>query len=339
MSAKQLTTCRKVLSTLGFMLLLQFANAQYDFTTLASKLDAPKAGIGKAFVCLIYKDGKIIYKKESENFDARTQARIGVSSKWLVTALVMTFVDQGKISLDEKVSNYLPMFTKYGKNFITIRQCLSEVTGIKTCNPSGASLEEEVDGFASKCDIETNPGLAFEYNNTGITIAARICEIVGKRGFEQLMNERIIRPLGMRTTSFHSDGKPNPSSGALSAAGDYINFLSLFLNKGLFNGKQVLSEKALEEMSKVQTSLGMMKNTPKITDGYNYALGSWSQEVDIKNNTLTLGCPGLFGTYPWVDKCRGYAAIIFKKNNSGEITKASFTDIKRLIDDVIGECK
>ena len=224
MSVKFSSNCRKVLSVLGFMLLFQVSHAQYDFSDLGKKLDAPKTGIGKNYVCLIYKDGKIIYKKETEGFDARAQTKIGISSKWLAAALVMTFVDQGKISLDDKVSTYLPIFAKYGKSYITIRQCLSEVTGIRTCHPSGASLEEEVDAFASKCDIETNPGTAFTYNEIGINIAARVCEIVTKRGFEQIINERIIRPLAMRNTSFFSNGKVNPSDGATSSAGDYINF-------------------------------------------------------------------------------------------------------------------
>ncbi len=339
MSAKSSFNCRKVLSVLVFMLLLQVANAQLDFTGLDKKLEAAKNDIGKNYACLIYKDGKIIYKKETEGFDARTQANIGASSKWLVAALVMTYVDQGKLSLDDKVSTYLPILNNYRKSYITIRQCLSEVTGIKPCNPSGASLEEIINAYASKCDIETNPGTEFTYNPIGINIAARVCEIVAKRGFEQIINERIIRPLGMRNTSFFSNGSVNPSGGATSSAGDYINFLSLFLNKGVFNTKQILSEKSLEELAKVQTSLGMIKTAPKLADGYNYALASWVQEADINNKAITLSCPSLGGTYPWVDKCRGYAAIIFTKNNNGESGKANFTDIKHFIDGVIGECR
>ncbi len=339
MSVNIQSTCRKVLSTLSFMLLLQFAHAQLDFTGLEKKLDAAKNDIGKNYVCLIYKDGKIIYKKETEGFDARTQASIGAASKWLVAALVMTYVDQGKLSLDDKVSMYLPIFKNYRKSFITIRQCLSEITGIKPCSPSGASLEEVVSAYANKCDIETNPGTELTYNNIGINIAARVCEVVAKRGFEQIMNERIIRPLGMRNTSFFSNGSANPSGGATSSAGDYINFLSLFLNKGLYNAKEILSEKSLEELAKVQTSLGMIKTAPKLADGYNYALASWVQEADINNKAITLSCPSLGGTYPWVDKCRGYAAIIFTKNNNGDGGKANFTEIKHFIDGVIGGCK
>jgi CubicO group peptidase (beta-lactamase class C family) len=338
MSVNQQSNCRKVLSVLSFMLLFQLAHAQYDFSGIEKKLDAAKADIGKNYVCLIYKDGKIIYKKETEGFDAKAQASIGLASRWFVVALVMTFVDQGKINLDEKVSAYLPIFATYGKKFITVRNCLTEMTGIKSCNPTGKTLEEKVNAYASKCEINTNPGTAFDYDNIGITIAARLCEVIAKRGFEQIVNERIFRPLGMRNSSFFSEsGSVNPANGAISAADDYITFLSLFLNKGVYKTKQVISEKSLAELATIQVTSNLVKQAPKTVSGYSYALGSWAAEgSDTKATTLT--CPGFYGTYPWVDICRGYAAIIFTKTANGDNKKNTFTGIKQFIDGVIGDC-
>ncbi len=330
--------CRKVLSVLSFMLLFQFANAQYDFSGLEKKLEAAKDDIGKTYVCLIYKDGKMIYKKDFEGFDAKTQVHIGLASRWFVTALVMAYVDQGKINLDEKVSAYLPIFATYGKKYITVRNCLTEMTGIKSCNPSGKNLEEKVDAYASKCEINTNPGEAFDYDNVGINIAARICEVVAKRGFEQIINEKIFRPLAMRNSSFFNEsGTVNPANGAMSAAEDYINFMSLFLNKGVFKGKQVLSEKSLNELTNIQVNANLIKQAPKTVNGYAYALGTWAIESnDTKATAIT--CPGMYGTFPWVDMCRGYAAIIFPKSGNGESKKATLINIKQFIDGIIGDC-
>ena len=338
MSANQQSNCRKVLSTLSFMLLFQFSYAQYDFSGIEKKLDAAKDDIGKNYVCLIYKDGKIIYKKETEGFDAKAQASIGLASRWFIMALVMTYVDQDKINLDEKVSTYLPIFATYGKKFITVRNCLTEMTGIKSCNPAGKTLEEKVNAYASKCDINTNPGTAFDYDNIGITIAARLCEVVAKRGFEQIVNERIFRPLGMRNSSFFSEsGSVNPANGAMSAADDYVTFLSLFLNKGVFKNKQVISEKSLAELASIQVANNLIKQVPKPVVGYAYGLGTWVAESnDTKATTIT--CPSMHGIFPWVDICRRYAAIIFTKGANGESKKATFTNIKQFIDGVIGDC-
>ena len=72
----------------------------------------------------------MLYKKEMGDFNAKTQAPIASCSKWLTAALVMQFVDEGKLSLDDKVVKYIPEFEKYCKSYITIRQCLSHMTGI-----------------------------------------------------------------------------------------------------------------------------------------------------------------------------------------------------------------
>ena len=91
--------------------------------------------LGNNLVALAYKDGKMVYKKELEkeigDFNGRTQVPAGVASQWLVAATVMAYVDDGKISLDDKVSKYIPIFAKYMKTYITIRNCLSFTTGIQ----------------------------------------------------------------------------------------------------------------------------------------------------------------------------------------------------------------
>ncbi|MFX8797496.1 serine hydrolase domain-containing protein, partial [Acinetobacter baumannii] len=63
--------------------------------------------------------------------DKRTVVPIASCSKWLTAALVMVLVDEGKISLDDKVTKYIPEFAKYSKGYITIRHCLSHQTGIE----------------------------------------------------------------------------------------------------------------------------------------------------------------------------------------------------------------
>ena len=220
MSVKFQHFCVKVSLGLIFLLIIQAAHAQYNFTSLDKLVDASKKDLGGGAMVMLYKDGKIVYQKAVGEFTAKTQAPIASASKWLTAALVMSFVDQGKLSLDDKVSKFIPLFAKYSKGYITIRDCLSHMTGIESEPVSlksvverkgFANLEEEVNNFASKKEIESNPGLEFKYSSVGLNIAGRIVEIVGRRGFEQLMQERITRPLMMRNTSFSSFDAVNPS--------------------------------------------------------------------------------------------------------------------------------
>lgn len=339
------STCLKFMLTLSFLLLCLFAKSQYNFSGVDALLTANQKTLGKDVVAVIYKDGKIIYQKGLGDFTIKSQAPIASSSKWLTAALVMTFVDEGKISLDDKVSTYLPIYATYGKSYITLRNCLCHETGITDKSRSVVkflaqhkfeSLEEEVNSFAKK-EIAANPGTTFFYGDIGLNIAARVLEVVSKKNFGILMKQRILTPLNMKHSTFDSDADAlNPSLGATSTAGDYINFLSMILNKGMFNGKRILSEAAVEKMQTVQTLNVPKKYSPKGSEGLEYGLGEWIEQADEKGNSTVISCPSLFGTYPFIDRCSGYAAIIFARSLISEQKKDVYSGIKKAIDEQIG---
>jgi CubicO group peptidase (beta-lactamase class C family) len=350
MSAKTTTTCLKVSYTIAFMLFFQVSKAQLNFTELGAKLEASKKELGGKAVLLVYKDGKIVFEKSVGEFTAKTQAPIAASTQWLTAALVMSYVDEGKLSLDDKVSKFLPIFSKYSKGYITIRDCLTHLTGIEgpsigsikdmSNSKKFSSLDELVNDIASSKEILSNPGLVFRFNNIGFTIAARILEVLNKRGFEQMMAERITRPLLMRSTNFSSYTVINPAGGAQSSANDYMNFLSMLLNGGVFNGKRILSEAAIETMMKSSSTQGMIKETPAILEGKNYAVGQWILGADENGKTTTVACPGLFGTWPLIDYCRKYAFLIFTPGDASSEKKELMASFKEIIDNqIISNCQ
>ena len=350
MSAKTTSTCLKVSYIIAFMLFFQVSKAQLNFTELGTKLEASKKELGGKAVLLVYKDGKIVFEKSVGEFTAKTQAPIAASTQWLTAALVMSYVDEGKLSLDDKVSKFLPIFSKYSKGYITIRDCLTHLTGIEgpsigsikdMSNPKKFStLDEIVNDIASSKEILSNPGLVFRFNNIGFTIVARVLEVMNKRGFEQMMAERVTRPLLMRTTNFFSYTVINPAGGAQSSANDYMNFLSMLLNGGVFNGKRILSEAAIETMSKASSTQGMIKESPSIVQGKNYAVGQWVFGTDENGKTTTVACPGLFGTWPLIDYCRKYAFLIFTPGDASSEKKELMASFKEIIDNqIISNCQ
>lgn len=356
MSHKVNSICRKSSILFIFLLLFQAAIGQYDFSEAEAILEKNRKALSNDVVMLIWKDGKMVYakdiKKGETGFNAKIPAPIASCSKWLTAALVMTFVDAGKISLDDPISKYLPFYEKYMKGYITIRQCLSHTTGIEdegtflkkiTQRGKFNSLEEEVNSFASKRDISANPGQQFWYGNVGLNIAGRILEIVGKKSFDRLIMERLFRPLKMKNSTFTNENynaAVNPSGGAKSTANDYMNFLCMILNKGMFEGKRFLSEESIAEMIKIQSKDAVVKYTPVVSSGYPYGLGCWIQEMDGSGNATVISSPGLFGTWPMVDYCRGYACIIFVKTLLNEQRKEIYLGIKEAIDQQIAsQCK
>jgi CubicO group peptidase (beta-lactamase class C family) len=323
------------------------ANAQLDTASISSTLNRAKDKLGKNLVFLLYKDGKIVYKKESSDFNARSQERIGATSQWLTAALVMTYVQEGKLSLDDKVSKYLPIFDKYYKGYITIRHCLTHYTGIqgnKIFEKSKFhSLEEEVNDYASKKDIQTNAGTEFRYSNIGFNIAGRVLEVLTKKTFDRIMRDRILQPSGMKNTTFTNEDyndAVSPSMGARSTANDLISFMAMLLNKGTFNNKQVLTESSIAMMHTLQVSPDAMKFIPENLKGLNYGLGEWFLDTNEQGKPITVGAPSLQGTWPMLDLCRKYACVIFTKETANEQKRDYYLNIKGTIDDMMpGGCR
>lgn len=298
--------------------------------------------LGGNVVAMVWTD-TLVYKRELGEFDSKTVAPIASCSKWLTAALVMQFVDEGKISLDDKVSKYIPDFELYAKDYVTIRHCLSHFTGVKVetgikgilSRRKFNSLQEEAESFA-KSEIHSNAGTEFRYSNAGLNIAGRILEIVSKKKFDMLIKTKLFNPLGMRKTTFGTlDGSAiNPSGGAKSTADDYMRFLQMLLNNGKYQGKQILSEASIKEMRKLHTTPEQIKYTPKAGEGFGYALGSWVLEEGKNGEANVLSSPGLFGTWPVVDWSRGYACIFFVKTlMAGEQKKELYMQMKEAIDE------
>lgn len=347
MTAFFCNTCRKCSLALIFMLFLQTGYSQTDFSALDAIITKNQKVLGKDLVVAINKEGKNIFLKETDELKLKTPAPIASSSKWLTAALVMIFVDEGKISLDDPLSKYLPVFEKNMKGYITLRNCLSHTTGLDA-GASGVlklaqrskfdNLEEEVLYFATRKEIVDNPGDAFSYSNVGLNIAARVIELVSKKSFDRVIVEKLFRPLGMKTATFYNEngGAVNPSGGAVCSALDYLNFMQMILNHGMFNGKRILSENAVDEMLKNHTQDMKVRYTPEQGKGFNYALGSWILEEE-NGKGFVFGSPGAFGTWPWIDTKRNYAGIIFAKSLSGEQKRDLYLRMKEITDSAIDQ--
>ena len=223
---------------------------------------------------------------------------------------------------------------------ITIRQCLSHTTGISDDDRlfkrladrrKFESLQEEVDDMAAR-KIRANPGKDFWYGNVGLNIIGRVLEVVSKKKFDALIKTKLLNPLGMRRTTFTNlnGGPVNPSGGALSNADDYMRFLTMLLNNGKINGLQFLTPESIQEMRKIQTEGLPIAYAPKSAEGFQYASGAWVIEGE-KGVASALSSPGLFGTWPVVDFCHGYASLVLVKSLLSEEKADVHAEIRQLI--------
>jgi CubicO group peptidase (beta-lactamase class C family) len=348
--------CR-LFSTAGLLLLfwpVSFAQPSKTLPSASPQTDeflkVNQKMLGNNLVALAYKGGKVVYKKELEkeigDFNGRTQAPAGIASQWLTAAAVMAYVDAGKISLDDKVSKYLPIFAKYMKSYISIRNCLSFTTGIQGDAPGALKLlqkskypdlETEVDAFASKREIQTNPGTEVNFSQIGPDVAARVLEVVTKKTFDRIVQEKILRPCKMRGTSFTNDngGAINASDGAVTTPNDFINFLGMLLNNGNFEGKTVLTEKSVREMETLQFATLPVKYVPKEAAGIKTGLGCW-----ISGDGKEITSLNITGMWPFIDRCRNYAGLIMPKSPLSEPRQELYIQFKQQLDASFGDpCK
>lgn len=344
MSYKFKPICLNFSILLIFMLLFQPGFSQYNFSGVDDFLQKNQKALGKEVVALVWKDGKIVYKKEtSEDFTAKTPVAIGASGQWITAALAMVFVDENKLTLDTRVNKLIPILAKYMKGYITLKQSLTHTTGLegeKTGIGKLAprlrfeSLEEEMEHFAKKKEIVTNPGTEFFYSNVGMDIAGRMMEAVSKKTFDRIVAEKILRPLKMRNTTFFNDNMSvSPSTSAQTTANDFINFLAMLVSNGNFEDKKILSDKAIEALSSPQSAELPVKYTPKGTEGLHYSFGAWLMEEEAGKG-MVMASPSFGGTWPFIDKKNNYAAILLVKP-SGNDNKEMYVKFKAAVDEAV----
>jgi len=340
---------------------LSRVNAQQDFKKIDAWLEKNAAAMGGRVILMVYHDGKIVYTHsvnkmnmrqkiagrlmakrqgqtpDMDDYTPSSRQPIASCSKWLSAALVMTFVDEGKIKLNDTVGKFLPALSKSGKGKITIGQCLSHQTGIKA-PPLKDDLEDmrnvsTMDGAIqniAELPMEGEPGKVFHYSNVGLQIAGAVIEKIAGKNFQTLFAERIAKPLNMKNTDYGTNKVPLPAGSGISTPEDYLNFLVMILNKGLFNGKRILSEASIAQMQ-INRVTGDVKvaYSPVEASGFGYGYGEWT----MGNGAVT--SPGLFGSFPWVDYNKGYAAFMMTYYIKSDGRNQRYKELKALVDGMI----
>jgi CubicO group peptidase (beta-lactamase class C family) len=317
--------------------------ASDNYKILDNVLISKQRQLGGHICLLVYQNDKIIIERNLGKYTKNTIEPIASCSKWFTAALAMTFIDKGVISPDDTIGKYLPLFTRYHKGYITIKQCLSHTTGFESEQINLRtllerrkynSLADEVNNFAMK-PLVGQPGKVFGYSNVGLNIVGRIMEIVSGRDFESIFQQILAKPLEMKNTTFSKSKAVNPSGGAYSSASDYINFLSMILNKGVYKGKRIISSRSIDEMQISRTTGLKIIYTPPEAEGYKYGYGEWILEKDKSGNSNVVSSPGLFGTFPYIDKSRNYAAIIFVRNLQFRNRQSTYNEIRSAINEAV----
>jgi CubicO group peptidase (beta-lactamase class C family) len=270
-------------------------------------------------VLLVARDGTVVHRLDVGGFTARTVMPIASASKWLTSATLMTFVDQGRLALDDPVAKYLPGFGR-GKRAITVRDLLSHTSGLPPAVCEGdpsTTLRRCATSIAAGPDPTVPPGTQFHYSGVGFVVAGRIVERLAGTSFEDAFATRIAQPLGMTHTRFDGTRRPHsrnpaPASSATSTVGDYARFLRMLAADGTVDGRTVLSASAVAEIERDQVAGIDTRDDAavEITRIPTYGLGVWRDEVAADDSIEVVSGSGALGFYPWIDRVHGTYGIV-----------------------------
>jgi CubicO group peptidase (beta-lactamase class C family) len=307
-------------------------HASYDFTVVDKILERAAPGLGGCALLLI-KDDKVVYRKSFGRYEADKVVPIASASKWLSGTLIMTLVDDGKLSLDDTVSKYIPEFGS-DKSNITIRHLFAHTSGLRPearCRNDKRTTLERCTSEIARMRLRAAPGEEFYYGGVSMHVGGRIAEIVSGKSWHELFAEKIAAPLGMTQTDFLAYGptnNPRPAGDARSSADDYGRLLQMILQRGTFNSKQILSAASVVEMHKDQTGSARIAYTiyekktaldPRLPLA-RYGVGVWRERADEANKQLReASSHGALGFSPWVDVERNLAGVLSVKSSFSRV--------------------
>ena len=173
---------------------------------------------------LVGRQGKVLYQRafgfanrewKIPN-DLQTKFQIGSMTKQFTATLILQLVNEGKLRLDGKISDYLPYYRRDTGSRITIHHLLTHTSGVPNftslpgfLDSPASRTEYGVEEFVTKyCsgDLEFEPGTKFNYSNSGYFLLGAILEHVSGKSYEALLHERIFGPLAMNDSGYaHSD--------------------------------------------------------------------------------------------------------------------------------------
>jgi D-alanyl-D-alanine carboxypeptidase len=189
------------------------------FVRMADSLAASvvQGGVAGLWVAVVKGSDTLLYtgygKADVENDVAvtpKTVFRIGSVTKQFTAAAVMKLVEEGKVSLDADIRDYLPSLQTHGRK-VLIRHLLNHTSGIPSYTDVGPAFGRKITldlphdsllAIVKDMNLMFAPGSGFYYNNTGYYVLGMLIEKVSGMSYRDYVESRLAKPLGMDGTLY-----------------------------------------------------------------------------------------------------------------------------------------
>ncbi|MER2226028.1 MAG: serine hydrolase domain-containing protein [Carnobacterium sp.] len=229
----------------------------------------------------------------------------------LTTTMILQLWQEGKLAIDDKVSQYL---TTFSAQEVTIRHLLTHTSGLEGYIPNRDSLSaNELKQAILQLPVGKSFGEEVRYTDTGFILLGFIIEEIEQDTLANLFADRVSVPLNLKATSYHPIdlqkcvptevdkkrglirgevhdpkayilGDHCGSAGLFSTLTDCLTFSHMMLNKGEFNGKRILNETTVLSLLTDWTPTGKL----------NRSLGWDIKKSGNKNYLFHTGFTGTF---------------------------------------------
>lgn len=252
---------------------------------------------------------------------------------------VMILGERGKLSVADRAVKHLPAFAAGGKGDVTVEQLLLHRGGVIPDNP----MSDFADGapLAMRRTLESplhyEPGAKFVYSDVGYIALGELARAVSGRSLDAFAREEIFQPLGMTETGYlppdalkhriapteRRDGRWTPGvvhdprahalggvaghAGVFGTAADLARYCRMLLNGGALDGRRVLSEAAVREMTLARP---LPDGTGVRSYGFDVDTPYSSPRGERFTKGVSFGHTGFTGTSFWVDPRRDVFVIL-----------------------------
>lgn len=278
--------------------------------------------------------------------DENTYWRLGSITKSFVGLAALILQERGMLQLTDTVAELVPEIGIRNRweteTPVRLVHLLEHTAGFDDLrlkdfasnDPTPLSLRQGIDHIRGSLYSRWRPGLHFSYSNAGPAVAAYIVQELDGRPFEEFLKHEILEPLEMTgagllltddlearlATGYDAHGIRVPyrhivvrPSGALSATPRQMaNFVRMLLNRGSFDGRQLVSADSIARMERPETTL-----SAHLQPDYGYGLGNSSR---FKRGFIFRGhdggMPGYHARYAYLpDQGLGYCTMVAVSNN------------------------
>ncbi|GFO58067.1 metal-dependent hydrolase [Geomonas silvestris] len=323
--------------SLLFFLAISLASSCFAADTAridALVADAMARNLVAGAVVLIGSHDRVLFERAYGRVGAAPEARamtvdtvFDVASLTKVVATtpaVLKLAEEGRISLLDPLTKWFPEFVGHGKDEIRVLNLLTHTSGLDDIPlVSGSALKSAIEGAAAQ-KLKGEVGSRFKYADLNFILLAELTRRATGAGLDLYSHASFYQPLGMVNTGFNPKNRERCSStvcedrvltgevqdylarqlggvaghaGLFSTAHDLARFCRMMLGGGSLEGRRVLAQRTVDQMTAPYFSRG-----GEVVRGLGWDIASpYSSPRGEKFSRVSFGHTGYSGSSIWID--------------------------------------